>query len=169
MTSANAWRPRLVGRPRGIMPAPTASGVQAWGLLADLQGHEPNSTTAGSAHLPSEFIDSRVAASLPSFRPAGENARTITRRELAILLARRHGSRDPPAQTSPANFKSLRFAKHPSRFLFPSTPLGVSRRSDSRIPRESHQSHSRTVTGEWCVHAARHFARRIPRSRVNSQ
>lgn len=92
MTSASACRPRLVGRPRGIMPAPTASDVRAWGLLvADhLQGHEPNSTTAESAHLSLGLIDGRAAAaaaaSPPSFRPANENARTITRRQRSRVL-----------------------------------------------------------------------------------
>lgn len=97
MTSASACRPRLVGRPRGIMPAPTASEVRAaWGLLADF--HEPRST-AGSARRSPGLIDGRPAASSPSFRAADKNARTITRRG--------GGSRDRSPRTS------RRLAKHP--------------------------------------------------------
>jgi len=144
MTSANACRPRLVGRPRGIMPAPTASGLRAWGLLASLQGHEPRSTTARSAHLSLGFIDGRAAASPPPFRPANENARTINaanslasfpprRRDRHVVAARvsRRFARHPFAV--PANLTSIvhvtarasprtsrRFAKPPfGRFLFP--------------------------------------------------
>lgn len=82
MTSASACRPRLVGRPRDIIPVPTTSGVRAWGLLADLQGHEPRSTTAESTQQSLGLIDGHAAASLPSFRLANKNAWTITPRAL---------------------------------------------------------------------------------------
>lgn len=99
MTSASACRPRLVGRPRGIMPAPTASGdVRAWGLLADLR--VPRSTAAGAPGL----ID---GASSPSSRPADGNARTITRH---------------PASRDPANLASFRGA---DSLLRPSPPFSL--------------------------------------------
>ena len=116
MTSANACRPRLVGRPRGIIPAPTASGVQAWGLLlAGLQSHEPCSTTAGSTHLSLGFIDDHAAASPSSFRPAKENTRTITRREFSPLFP----TADTRSRDYCSNFPRELHVVHKASFRFP--------------------------------------------------
>lgn len=185
MTSASACRPRLVGRPRGIMPAPTAtaSGVRAcWGLLADLQGHEPCSTTAGSAPLSLGFIDGRAAASSPSsFRPANENARTITPRENS-RGARARPSRDHRAhELPPPSPRELQVASRGTPFasaasLDVASPCSFSRdHSNSRgDPPIVRQSYSRTVTGAYTRHVITHrisrirFASRIPASLVRA-
>lgn len=81
MTSASACRPRLVGRLRGIMPAPApASGVLA--CRSSLQ--VPRSTTARHAlglidGCAADAAAAAGACSLPSCpRPARENAPSIT-------------------------------------------------------------------------------------------
>ena len=161
MTSANACRPRLVGRPRGIIPAPTVSGVQAWGLLAGLQSHEPCSTTTGSAHLSLGFIDDHAAASSSSFRPAKENTRTITRRELSLLFP----TVDTRSRDYCSNFprelhvvhKALPFRFPRKLYVTPQNtlffPFSLLRHSNSRAPWSS-VNHTR----EWsCVHAAHYI------------
>lgn len=165
MTSASACRPRLVGRPRGIMPAPR--GVRAWGLLADLQVHNPRSTTAGSAQQSLRLIDGRAAASSPSFRPANKNARTITRCE--------HVSRGGESRDYRANFpRELHVVSQsglpfvPFLFLFFSRHSRASNRTRERLlaaPLSRRVSCQFVISDSGRARARAHTPRSYPRER----